>query len=219
LKEKGIPTIDVMREQPAPAEDPLIPTWDEAQELAEAFIRTDPARNPVAIAGINEFMAALGKLQAVQRTPHTHRAIQWLGRNLNHVGGNDLLTPTRTPDFWSKKVTLTAEYRIHSFLGKSIRGGVKVPRDDVDFVLDGERSDWIRSWDGGWRISYAEGAVKQVHRNLAHKAVAALDLQFGAVDIGRKRNGDLIVLEVNRAPGIELGSLDVYANAVRRWIE
>jgi hypothetical protein len=135
----------------------------------------------------------------------------WLGRSLFHHEGMDLLRPLKNPHYWVKKEGIVEEYRIHSFMGRSLRAGVKIPRDGVP------HHDWIRSGRGGWRIAYRPHSVKQKHRDLAHKAVRTLGLDFGAVDIGRTKTGKLIVLEVNRAPGIEAGTVEAYASAIRGW--
>lgn len=100
---------------------------------------------------------------------------------------------------------------------------VKVPREGwvVENTALGRAgriaSNWIRSWDSGWRMVWQEGAVKQRHRDIAHQAVSALGLDFGAVDIGELADGTLLVLEVNRAPGIEGSTLEAYANAIEAW--
>lgn len=138
----------------------------------------------------------------------------WLARTAFHTGGADLLKPPRDPDFWVEKLDLRREFRVHSFTGRSIRAGVKVARDGFE-----NPHEWIRSWDAGWRISYIGQAVKQKHRDIAHGACKALGLDFGAVDIGEREDGTLVVLEVNRAPGIEGTSVDAYRKAVQRWIE
>ena len=78
-----------------------------------------------------------------------------------------------------------------------------------------EAHPWIRSYEGGWRVLYDGISSKKKHRELAHRAVAALGLDFGAVDIGEAANGTLTVLEVNRAPGIEGGTVDAYAKALK----
>lgn len=138
-----------------------------------------------------------------------------LPRLNNHVGGNDLLNPPDYPDFYVLKENLVAEYRIHSFFGKSIRAGVKVPRD----IPPGNVHPWIRSFDGGWRINYDQFKSSKQMRLLAAKAVKALGLQFGAVDLGLTYEGVLMVLEVNRAPGSEGGTLDAYKRAISGWAE
>lgn len=151
----------------------------------------------------------------------------FIGRSFTHVGGNDLLNPLPTPDFWVRKLNIVEEYRIHSFLGKSIRAGKKILREGFSTDADAVKasngtlqlaSSWIRSFDGGWRICYDNFQSKKDMRELAHKAVEALGLQFGAVDIGLLANGKLLVLEVNRAPGLEGGSISQYAQHVKDWV-
>lgn len=150
-----------------------------------------------------------------------------LGRSAHHEGGHDLLFPTNRPDYFMLKENFKAEYRIHSFDGRSIRAGVKIARDGFSTVENERewRADanlvhpWVRSYDGGWRIKYDGFQSTQRLRALAHKAVAALELKFGAVDIGETVDGDLKVLEVNRAPGIEGTSVTAYVRAINRWIE
>jgi len=136
----------------------------------------------------------------------------WLPRSNHHVGGNDLLDPPDSPNYFSKRETLVREYRIHSFLGRSIRAGIKVPREGV------RQHEWIRSFDGGWKISYDNFESTEAQRKLAAKAVKTLGLDFGAVDIGEKADGTLMVLEINRAPGLEGGTVAAYANAIQRWL-
>lgn len=150
----------------------------------------------------------------------------YVGRDAHHTGGLDLLDPPKMPDFFVKKLVLLEEYRIHSFAGRSIRAGVKVPRDG--FVLDTSRDwtpkgnvahSWIRSYDGGWRVKYDKFESTGHMRELAHKAVKALGLTFGAVDMGKTTDGKLVVLEVNTAPGLEGGTIAAYGRAVARWIK
>lgn len=148
-----------------------------------------------------------GFLATPERAPDT-----WLPRRNNHVGGNDLLHPG-VGEYYSKKEALTQEFRIHVFRGKSIRAGVKTPREGAT------PHDWIRSYDGGWKIDYTEFTSTKAQRKVAIDAVAALGLDFGAVDIGQKEDGSFIVLEVNRAPGTEGGTVTAYTRAIEAWIQ
>lgn len=222
LREADVPTIEVSRERPVQqttqAPDPLPNIWEDAQGAVEAFLDVQPVRTPVAVGAVGELVALLQRVhQAMQTPPPPPVAVmqgEWLPRDANHVGGTDLITPPQRPDFWVKKETLIREYRVHSFGGRSIRGGVKVPREGV-----ATPHEWVRSWDGGWRISYADGAIHQAQRDIAHQAVQALGLTFGAVDIGQKADGSMLVLEVNRAPGLEGGTPEAYARAINRWVE
>jgi hypothetical protein len=141
----------------------------------------------------------------------------WLPRRNNHVGGNDLLEDNlREPDFYSKKENIVEEYRLHMFEGKSIRAGKKVQRATRP---DGRTPPhpWIRSFDAGWVINYDGFASTTAMRALAASAVKALGLNFAAVDIGKRADNSLIVLEVNRAPGVEGGTVTAYAQRITRW--
>lgn len=246
LRDAGVRTVEVSQSRPmttptvagiAPL-DPLVALWDDAQDAAEAFTNLPTTRQVVALEGITEL---IGKLRTVSTAMQRPQPVAppavpvptegWLGRRLDHVGGNDLLQPTTAPQYWSKKEQFVKEYRVHSFFGKSIRAGVKIIRDGY-FIpgtthpsgpqYNGQQANpWIRSWDGGWMISYADdfatGKKKQAIRDISHAAVTALGLNFGAVDIGELADGTLVVLEVNRAPGIELGTIEAYARAARKW--
>lgn len=152
----------------------------------------------------------------------------YIPRSNFHVGGEDLLFGVQNVGFYTKKMNLSNEYRIHSFNGKSIRAGQKIVREGFNKV-DNEAGwkpnanmahPWVRSFDGGWRINYDGFQSTQAMRGIAHKAITALGLTFGAVDIGqRTEDNKFIVLEVNTAPGIEGGSLAAYVRAIKKWIE
>jgi hypothetical protein len=228
LKEKGVSTIDARLQKPAPVaqRDPAVPLFLNAQALAEEFVDiavdNEVARTGPMLNGLASLITSLQQLQgAVQRPIPVAEDGEWLPRIRNHVGGNDLLTPPAHAEFWVKKENIVEEFRVHSFLGKSIRAGKKVHRIDPAWVALGrEPHAWIRSWDGGWRIGYDGVSLRgrQNVRDLAHAAVRALGLDFGAVDIGVRGDGTLLVLEVNRAPGIEGGTVEKYADAIRRWM-
>lgn len=149
----------------------------------------------------------------------------YIKRTKDHTGGLDLLNPNTTPEFWVKKQNFKAEYRIHSFNGRSIRAGQKVPIEGFTPVEErrwkanaGLLHPWVRSWDGGWKVSYNNFKSTAPMRALAAKAVKALGLTFGAVDIAEDQSGQLWVLEVNSAPGIEGNTIEAYKKAIERWI-
>lgn len=231
LRDAGVRTVSVSRTRPAPVVqptpiDPLLALWGVAQDQAEAFSQLEPNRLPTTLQGINELGLALSRVQAAIQIPAPVAPPpvndgEWLGRRFNHVGGDDLLTPTSSPDYFSKKESFVNEYRVHSFLGRSIRAGKKVHRTpNSETPFHGTPHPWVRSYDGGWQISYAdEMGIKQAHRDIAHSAVKTLGLSFGAVDIGQLADGTLVVLEVNRASGVEGGTTTAYARAIRRWID
>lgn len=220
LKEAGIATIEASRQRPQPLTplppppDPVLAALEDALEAARGFLEAPFRRERIYRDIVGEVRGDLTLLMEALDQPAPVAApvvpVEWLGRRDNHVGGSDLLHPPNQPDYYVKKLQLTSEYRIHSFMGQSIRAGIKIPREHV------QQHPWIRSWDGGWMISYDGESVRQVHRNLAHAAVRALGLDFGAVDIGQDIGGRLVVLEVNRAPGLDGGTIGAYVNAIRR---
>lgn len=230
LGQAGVPTVEVRPTRPrtetitVPAgPDPALAAWSAATELAEDFLEDEVTgtvgRTAPRIRGVEELTTAFTNLLTTLRTaaPTATQTVaeavgEWLGRSSSHVGGTDLLR-NNASDYFVRKETLTREFRVHSFLGRSIHAGMKVPRPG----FTGTPHAWIRSYDGGWMISYDGETVRQAHRDLAHRACEALGLDFGAVDIGEKSDGTLMVLEVNRAPGIEAGTLDAYVRAITRW--
>jgi hypothetical protein len=150
----------------------------------------------------------------------------WKGRRYHHVGGEDFFNPPGKPDFYVKWQPIQKEYRIHSFSGRSIRAGQKVLREgftlgtEAEFKLGGSKAHpWIRSWDTGWKVSYDGFRSTPKMRKLANGAVKALGLTFGAVDLAEIGDDSYMVLEVNRAPGIEGNTLDTYVRAIQKWIE
>ena len=246
LRRAGVPTVEASRTRPAAqaprqvtVADPAYALFQQVRGLAEEFTNITfegevVPRNTVLRDGTQSLVNAARSLHsAISIAAPTPRleAVQnpgeWVGRSNNHVGGADLLNPPAAPDYFVKKVQLTAEYRVHSFLGRSIRAGAKQLRDG--YFVPGTRhpngpqfngqqaSPWIRTWDGGWRIVYDGVSASQAIRDLAHQAVAALGLQFGAVDIGQTADGTLLVLEVNRAPGLEGGTITRYVDAIQKW--
>jgi hypothetical protein len=240
LKAAGVNTIEVSQTRPVQevGPDPIFAAYLHATNIADEFASTNMGqasstlglrdlRTPVMLAVTHELIDAIeGFAQAQLADAPVADQSEWLPRLNNHVGGNDLLDIPDRPDFFVKKENLVREYRVHSFDGTSIRAGVKKIREGYGSVAGNDSPDapnyahpWIRSWDAGWRISYDGVTIQQAHRELANRAVRALDLTFGAVDIGETPEGRLIVLEVNRAPGLEGGTVTAYANAIQRWNE
>lgn len=93
------------------------------------------------------------------------------------------------------------ELRVHIFMGKSIRISEKQFDESHDYTTIKPTVE-----------------VKQA-RKAAKKAVAALGLDFGAVDILVQYDGTPYVLEVNAAPGLGGSMPKLYAEAFRQWYE
>lgn len=216
LQEAGVSTVQTSRNRPAavPTVDPGLATDRILRELLEDYLDTAYSRDQPFRDGARTIAARMQELttQLATPLPPAQAPGDWVGRSNNHVGGNDLLHPPTTPDFFVKKENLTEEYRIHMFNGRSIRAGKKQHRGEGI-----QAHPWIRSFDAGWKIVYDNFQSTREMRELAKRAVETLGLQFGAVDLGRTSDNRLIVLEVNRAPGLEGGTIETYADKIASW--
>ena len=82
--------------------------------------------------------------------------------------------------------------------------------------------EYIRSYDNGW-VFTREGIGKYYEEQQKVKtqgllAVKALGLDFGASDvIYSEKHRKATVLEVNTSPGLEGTSVQLYADAIRRY--
>lgn len=209
LQQGGIPTVELSR-TPQRARTITLPRPPFEIHL------TAPNETTLSEETARQLHAALG-VYLETPPPTQEETSEWIPRAFDHVGGLDIIDPAQRPErpaFYSKKELFRVEYRIHSFLGRSIRAGIKVKRPEFEQLP--LRSSWVRSWDGGWKMSYDAHSIKQRHRDLAHQACRALKLDFGAVDIGELADGTLKVIEVNRAPGIEGGTVESYVGAIQQ---
>jgi hypothetical protein len=212
LKQANVPTIEVSQNRP-PAQRQARGTLQMEADGIEAYHQD--GRGLVLNYDEQSARHTIQQLREWLDAPLPPVA-EWLGRRNNHIGGSDLLTPPMNPDFWVRKESINEEYRLHIFRGKSIRAGRKVNRG---VRPDGRPShEWIRSFDAGWIIAYEGFKSSASQREIATNAVKALGLDFGAVDLAQKADGSLFVLEVNRAPGIEGGSIQAYVQAINKWI-
>lgn len=139
----------------------------------------------------------------------------WLGRTIFHQQGRDLLTGLQgdKPDFWVSWTPVSEEWRIHVFKrsgGKAcvIRSAKKLPKGE-------NFHPWIRSHRLGWKLSYIGGAPEGV-KAAARSAITALALDFGAVDVGVTDFGEPVVFEVNTCPGLDSGTLELYAQEIEK---
>jgi glutathione synthase/RimK-type ligase-like ATP-grasp enzyme len=105
------------------------------------------------------------------------------------------------------------EYRVHVFRDRVIDAQQKKRRAGIDRTPE---SATVRSYDNGWVFCRGGVTVPDCVKDAAIKAVAALGLDFGGVDVGYNEHYDrAYVFEVNSAPGIEGTTLQSYANAFK----
>jgi glutathione synthase/RimK-type ligase-like ATP-grasp enzyme len=114
---------------------------------------------------------------------------------------------------YAKYVKKQDEYRVHVAFEKVVdvqqkKKRQEVPNEDVNYQ--------IRNTANGWVYVRSEVSAPRCVRDAAIAAVAALSLDFGAVDIGfNVKEGLAVVYEVNTAPGLEGQTLDTYYEAFR----
>lgn len=108
-----------------------------------------------------------------------------------------------------------AEYRVHVFQGEVIDTCQKKKLTEANRA--GAVNTFIRNHTNGWVFCRNDIVPNASREELAIKAVAALGLDFGAVDIIYNEAEDQhYVLEVNTAPGLEGTTLVKYVEAVAK---
>jgi hypothetical protein len=155
-------------------------------------------------------------------------ALQWLNddnivyarRTLTGQSGQGIviLTADDTYDvpyapLYTKGIPKTHEYRVHVAFGKVIDFSKKRRRNET------EASPYIKNLDNGWVFCRDDVKLPYPVLTSSLEAVAALGLDFGAVDILYKQSDNkAYVLEVNTAPGLEGTTLDRYVDAFQTYL-
>jgi glutathione synthase/RimK-type ligase-like ATP-grasp enzyme len=120
---------------------------------------------------------------------------------------------------YTKFINKDKEFRIHVFNGEVIDQRQKVPARDGRAIT----SQYINTHSNGYVFDFCNAPV-DAHEQ-AIKAVQALGLDFGAVDVvvetirgtgGIGISYKAYVLEVNTAPGLTGATIQNYANAIKR---
>lgn len=116
-----------------------------------------------------------------------------------------------------KYIRKEKEYRLHVFNGKILDLVEKKRRSG--FGGDNSHCKYIRSYERGWVMCRDGVTVEERVKAEAIKAVSALGLDFGAVDLVlRKNDNSPVVLEVNTAPGLQGTTLENYKKAIKEWL-
>lgn len=149
------------------------------------------------------------------------RAVGWsqaghtvLGRTRHGRAGNGIHVygPGVAPEFghelYTKLIPASNEYRVHVVGGEVIRCQQKQ-------LTAGVAPGVIRSHESGYVfVGLQSFRLHQRRYDAAIEAVAALGLDFGAVDLLIGEDGETYVLEVNTAPGCSPMTLNAYATAL-----
>jgi glutathione synthase/RimK-type ligase-like ATP-grasp enzyme len=120
---------------------------------------------------------------------------------------------------WMEFIPNAQEYRVHIWLGKSIRISEKDFTDmRVTRLYEGRRGDIRAELSFMARKPTCDKETLKSVRRAAKKAVKALDLDFGAVDVLVNDNG-VYVLEVNSAPGLGGSLPTLYSQKMLEWAD
>ena len=112
---------------------------------------------------------------------------------------------------YTKYTKRSHEYRVHVFNGSVIDCQIK-----RKITGAGEVDKHVRNKHTGWVYCRDNFEPTDTLKQLAIQAVAAVELDFGAVDIiYSKREDSHYVLEINTAPGLEGTTLLNYTKAIK----
>lgn len=185
----------------------------------------DTINMPAQVAAATNKLTAFYKLQAakVQTVPWTedHTVVdEWSEKGYTIIGRTKLTghsgdgiiiiekgEPIQPALLYTKYIFKEKEFRVHVVNGKVIDTQQKIKDPDKEVL------SWrVRSHENGF-IFARNGVIPSDGRDsLAVATCAALDLDFGAVDIIEK-DGEFYVLEVNTAPGLEGQTIASYTTA------
>lgn len=119
-------------------------------------------------------------------------------------------TPIPIAPLYTKYIKKTYECRIHVYNGSVIDAQIKKKEKGA------EANPLIRNHHTGWVYCREGYEPTEECKELAIKAVAALELDFGAVDlIYNKHYNQYYILEVNTAPGLTGTTLTNYVEAIK----
>lgn len=143
------------------------------------------------------------------------QSIEVWGRKNVHTQGRDIKHPARQPngwlnsDFWVVRIPEPfEEWRMHVCYDRVIARGHKIQTSPPTLPIP------IRNRRNGWTMEHTTEPPKGL-RAAAKAAVKACEYDFGAVDMIVKPNGEVVVLEVNRAPGLDNYTANAYIRAFK----
>lgn len=211
------------------------PNWPSTMALREALAHVDsPKILKWGSAPMNK-LDAMNMLRAKgvaspEVTSDLATARRWVnfgdivwGRKLMHKEGTDIIKTITDPrwarrDFWVKFIQSTYDFRVHVWDGVAFRMGVKGHADPLN-------ASPVRSDRNGWLLNYNPevytNAGTKIQRNLIRQAAvnacAALGILGGAVDVLLGADGNAYVLEVNTAPALGEFTLQAYVEVITKW--
>lgn len=164
------------------------------------------------------------KVPTVEFTVDKSVALNWLSEspvvvrkiiNSSQGKGIEIVEQDDLPNapLYTKFIPKAREYRIHVCNGKVIDLQQKRRRAELEDTPSG----LIKNLANGWVYCHDEiTPLPEGAEEVAIKAVQALGLDFGSVDMLTKK-GQVYVLEVNSASGLEGLTLEKYINEFKKY--
>jgi len=140
---------------------------------------------------------------------HVNEPFPWLARKFHHKGGRDIIKAGSraeakriiaqyNPDFFSVYIPTRTEYRVWVFKNEAFAVYEKL------FKGEGEYQGIQRNHAFGFRFDKREDLLaNEALTDYSVRAVKALGMDMGAVDVIESKDGELYVLEVNSMPSID----------------
>jgi len=180
---------------------------------------------------LNKF-EELGKLEEkkVPTIPFSQYPIRmiktsvYFGRSFKHTKGKDIVVYKdwdaiphyHKHQYFTQFIPHIREFRVWTYRGRHLSAYEKIRR----FKRGKNHPLKIWNWRNGYAFEYVPEcpeALKQIGRD----AIAALDLDFGAVDVIETEDHRYLVLEVNTAPGTQgpRQGLQNLATKMANWVK
>lgn len=154
-----------------------------------------------------------------------------LARRDNHKGGRDIRYTTSERwirnrirmgwNFFTKYIPSRTEYRVWVYRRRHLGTYEKVKVRNVRWKND--TTHFGRGHKNGYAFQLVAPVPDRVRPaiELAIRSIAALKLDFGAVDVLEGEDGRMYVLEVNTAPGVEgpRQGINKLADRIANWVK
>ncbi len=122
---------------------------------------------------------------------------------------------------YTKYVEKTDEFRVHVWNGRAFWGQIREPITDRNSKYFRRTPDnRIRTSANGWTLLVYWRDMPRICQQVAEEAIAALDLDFGAVDIGYDANTRrAVVYETNTSPELSERTCAAYVKQIITELE
>ncbi len=212
----------------------LVINWGHTQPPLNIGVQV--LNRPVAVVNAVNKAVALAQLYGANIaipdfTTNVNEARQWFDTDPNTVvfcrtllrssGGKGIVIAKSAAELvnaplFTKRVKKRDEYRVHVFQGAVIDVAHKRLKNGK--ATEENRNAYVRNHENGWIFAHQNVVCPDNVKEIAVKAVNALSLDFGAVDIGVNKAGEAFVFEVNTAPGLEnQQTIQAYINAFNNY--